>query len=358
LITLTAFLISFLNRFESPVVLILLGLLISAILAFFYFYLNYYLFLRGFWLPIFPVGAIILTGVATLFYLLTSRITNYIHNLEDQVKLKTQDLSIKNQQLTEKIQLIENQQQQLINQEKLAFLGRLTAGFCHQFKNPFYLTKYTIDSGINLLEKYDLDEEFVQFRESLAHAQISMDKLELLSKLILISPTRNKLSFIEAAPNHFVENIMISAVRFHSLENHSRLQTQVDLKTDPILESKTKIPQQLEIPVFNLVDNAIDAILAREAKEANFEGFIQVLTRHLDTDHWQIIVEDNGGGIPPAIKEKLFEPFVTSKADTDGIGLGLWISREMMTNFIKGEIYGESEGQKTKFYLNIPFFAQ
>ena len=147
---------------------------------------------------------------------------------------------------------------------------------------------------------------------------------------------------------------MISAVRFHSLEQESSLQNQIELEKDPTLETKTKIPQQLEIPVFNLIDNAIDAILAREAKENNFQGFIQVSTQN-NQDYWQIIVEDNGGGIPSEIKERLFEPFVTSKADTDGIGLGLWISQEMMTNYIKGEISVESEQQKTKFQLNVPF---
>ena len=354
-ITLTAFLIFTINRFQAPIIFIILGLLISLILSIFHFSLNYHLFIRGFWLPIFGVGAIIFTGITTLFYLLTTRIIDYVNNLSHQVKLKTQDLSIKNKQLNEKIKLIESQQKQLINQEKLAFLGRLTAGFCHQFKNPFYLTKYTIDSGINLLESYDLDEEFLQFRESLENARISMDKLELLSKLILISPTRNKLFFIDATPNDFVENIMISAVRFHSLEQESSLQNQIELEKDPTLETKTKIPQQLEIPVFNLIDNAIDAILAREAKENNFQGFIQVSTQN-NQDYWQIIVEDNGGGIPSEIKERLFEPFVTSKADTDGIGLGLWISREMMTNHIKGEILVDSNDEKTIFSLNIPFF--
>jgi len=306
-------------------------------------------------LPIFPIGAIIFTGVATLIYLLGRKIHKHIKNLEHEVKLKTDDLSVKNSQLNEQIKLIKIQQEQLINQEKLAFLGRLTAGFCHQFKNPFYVTKYTIESGLNLLDTYDLDEDFINFKESLEHAQISMEQLELLSKLILISPTKKKLLFINAKPNDFVENIMISAVRFHSLERNDGLYTQVELEKDSNLETKTKIPQQLEIPVFNLIDNAIDAILAREGIEGSFEGFIQISTKFYE-DFWQIIVEDNGGGISPEIEEKLFNPFVTSKAETDGIGLGLWISQEMMVNIIKGKIRVESKGKNTKFYLDIPFF--
>lgn len=364
LIILTAFLILSIEHLKSPIIFIILGLLIPVILSFTYFYLNYHLFIRGWWLPIFPIGAIIFTGVSSLIYLLGRKINNHINNLEQEIQLKTQDLSHKNeelndknQQLKEKIELINLQQKQLINQEKLAFLGRLTAGFCHQFKNPFYITKYNIDLGIKLLESYDLDEDFIRFQQGLKDAQMSMEQLELLSKLILISPTQKKLLFINATPNDFVENIMVSAVRFRSLEKHSSLQNQVLMEKDENLETKTNIPQQLEIAIFNVIDNAIGAILSREAREDNFEGLITVTTIN-QSDYWEIIVEDNGGGIAPEIKEKLFEPFVTSKPDTDGIGLGLWISQEMMTNYIKGEISVESDHENTIFCLKIPFFSR
>ena len=367
-IVITGLIIGAISKIESPLILIVLGLLIIIILASFYFQINYYLLTRGLWLPIFPVGAIFFSGIAVIFNLLREKIAGYLNHLETEVERKTEELSQRNQELTETVsnldqalKTIENQQEKLINQEKLAFLGRLTAGFCHQFKNPFYLTKYTIQHGIGILENYDLEddedyEDLSQLNKSLKEGEKSMEKLELLFKLILISPSRKTNTLLEASPNQFVENITASAVRFHSLEENSHLASQVDLELDSSLNSKMQIPQQLEIPLYNLVDNALDAVVAREEKEKNFKGSIRVTTRRA-SDNWQIIVEDNGGGISAEVQSKLFSPFVSTKSETDGIGLGLWMSQEIMTNFIKGEISVNTNNEQTLFCLNIPYFG-
>lgn len=71
-------------------------------------------------------------------------------------------------------------------------------------------------------------------------------------------------------------------------------------------------------------------------------------------EKWEITITDNGGGISPHIQAQLFEPFVTTKSDCQGIGLGLYISQEVMVNLIKGEILNDSS-EHTKFKLIIPF---
>ncbi len=372
-IVITGILIWLIKRVKSPLILSLLGLLIVWVLSWLYWQINYQIFTQGFWLPIFPVWAILLTGITSLFYLFRERILEQIEGLNSQIKQKTAQLLEQNQELEETVNnlnqalaTVQNQQEQLINQEKLAFLGRLTAGFCHQFKSPFYSLKYTFQTVENILDSLDLEEDYVLQREEqqkltkliglVREEEKSIDKLELLFKLILVSPARKTLSFLEASPNQFVQSITASVIKFHCLEDSSSLLSQIDFDLDSSLNDKIKIPQQLEIPLYNLVDNGVDAILQRENQEEEFTGVIKIRTAKRG-QCWQITVEDNGVGILPSIKNKLFSPFVSSKSEANGIGLGLWMSREIMTNFIKGTIFIQEDNQQTKFCLNIPFFS-
>ena len=93
--------------------------------------------------------------------------------------------------------------------------------------------------------------------------------------------------------------------------------------------------------------------MARAAKDADFVPGIELHTR-LGGETWEIAIADNGGGIAPEMVPRLFEPFVTSKAGAQGLGLGLFVSREVMRR-IGGEIVVETEpGQGTQFTLRVP----
>lgn len=153
-----------------------------------------------------------------------------------------------------------------------------------------------------------------------------------------------------------VRSIQEAAVKYRLRDGHSFL-GQIERHFDPQLERPRTIPQQLEIPLFNLIENALDAVLERAARESDFVPEIELHTR-LCGATWEIAVADNGGGLAPEIAERLFEPFVTSKPETQGLGLGLFISREVMER-IGGEIAVESEpGHGTQFTLRVPCRGQ
>ena len=355
-----------LRKIKSPLVLSVMGLSLAGFLSWLFLEINYEIFVRGLWLPAFPVVAIWMAAILSLFYVFREKILAHVEGLDAQIEEKTEELSLKNQKLDQTVSELNSaiatvklQQEQLIKQEKLAFLGRLTAGFCHQFKNPFYLIKYSFQSVLDTFERLDLDEEDEEveiLKELVRDGQNSIDKLELLFKLILISPSRNNIAWLDAKPNEFVKSVAASAVKFRVLDISSSIQERIEFNFAPELNVKTKVPQQLEIPLYNLVENALDAVLEREKYEGE-RGFvpeIKITTRKLSRE-WEITVMDNGGGIAPSVRDKLFEPFVTSKSETEGIGLGLWISQEMMKKYLGGQIAWSVNDGQTIFILIVPF---
>ena len=292
----------------------------------------------------------------SLFYIFRERNLEQIENLELKVKERTSELESALSDLEQQQNQLIEQQKQLIEQEKLAFLGRLTAGFCHQFKNPLYALKYNFQTVANLLTDLDLEsaqaaENINLVQEVIADLDEPIDKLELLFKLILISPTRKNIVWLEAKANSFVSTVVASCLRFKFLDR-SVPGIKLKKELDPALEEKISVPQQLEIPIFNILDNALDALLNR-LDEPNFEPAIAVKT--IKREHqWQIIISDNGGGISEIVQKSLFEPFVTTKPETHGIGLGLWISYEMFVKIIGGQISVTVEEEITTFTLTIP----
>ncbi len=335
---------------KAPLALISAGLGLAAGISLLCFEAHYRLFLLGWWLPVVPaVAGIWLGALLSLFYIFRERNLEYIEGLEAQVRQRTEELETALSELKVK-------QEQLIEREKLAFLGRLTAGFCHQFKNPLYLLKHGFATVIESLgsEEPGGGENSALIVQLLRDLQEPLDKLELLFKLILIPPSQKKVAWLEAAPNDLVKSILESAVKFRVSGSRQSILSQIKRQFDPQLERPRKVPQQLEIPLFNVIENALDAVLAREKEDPNFCPSIEIST-HLGDGSWEVAVADNGGGIPPGMADKLFEPFTTSKAETEGIGLGLYISREVM-ELLGGRISVETEASKgSKFTLTVPF---
>lgn len=366
----TGIAIWWLKSLASPLRLILFSLTITGFFAGVCWELNYQLFVAGWWLPVFPLIAILVTGFTTILYLFRERNLEQIEGLKGKVDHRTSQLQATNQKLQQTnqkleitIEELERSQKQLIEQEKLAFLSRLTAGFCHQFRSPFYSLKYTFITFQNVFGEFKLSSDSEQYEELerlktiVKAGETSIEKLELLFDLILVSPHQRSLAFLDAVPNNFVQTVISSVVLFRSSDDSSYLNQILIFALDPNLNAKTQLPQQLKIPLFNLVDNAVDAVLTREEEEEpDFLGSIQVITRKLAKE-WEIKVIDNGGGIEPAVKDQLFQPFVTSKAESEGIGLGLWMSQEMMQNYIGGQISVSTSDAQTEFTLTIPFFG-
>jgi adenylate cyclase len=322
-----------------------IALSIGVILSIIFYYLLVWLFGLGYWLPAFTsLAAVWVAVVSTLLYISREKNIEYVESLESKIEERTKFLS-------EALRELELAREKMIRQEKLAFLGRLTAGFSHQIKNPIYLLKY----GLEIIEENLLGEitesslqESLKFTRSLRE---QTEKLELLFKLILLSPSSRQAILLEISPNIFIKTIIDSVFKYHI----SKIPTSIcELNLSEDLDRVYKIPKQLEIPLFNVIENALDALFEMRKLDINFLPSIKIITLVIDSN-LKIEIEDNGGGIAKEIQNTLFEAFTTTKEEYGGLGLGLYISQEIIKD-LKGSIGYRFTNEITKFIIEIPLF--
>lgn len=204
-------------------------------------------------------------------------------------------------------------QRSLIRSEKLASVGRLAAGIAHEIGNPLS----AIAGLVELVEAGDLEPE--EQREFLGRVR---KETERINRII-----RDLLDFARAEPNEVdseqradVVDVVEDAVRLIGPQTDLRLVTlerRFEEDCPPAQGSASRLAQV----VLNLLLNAADAI--------GGEGTIVLTVAH-EGDWVRLIVEDTGPGIPEAIREHVFEPFVTSKPTGEGTGLGLAVCHTLI----------------------------
>lgn len=239
--------------------------------------------------------------------------------------LDAHDLSLQNSVLRER----------MLVSERSALLGQATGRIAHEMGNQLNLLPL-----IELIEDEYRDDPQLQQLADVAHQ--TYDRLSELINEVKSFMRFETIGHTELSPLNMAESLheLVSFVRFNS-EIRSDL-LELDVRSEPvILGNRLKLHQVL----VNLVMNAADAIGDRP------DGRIR-LSVDQSGDEAVVRVEDNGGGIPDAIREQIWEPFYTTKGDR-GNGLGLDISRRLV-EFHKGTITCESSGETTSFEIRLP----
>ncbi len=229
---------------------------------------------------------------------------------------------------------LQQAQRKLIEQEKMASLGRLVAGVAHELNNPIsfvYGNVHVLDRYRRILTDYfahearlDLDacgELRRKFRIDSILADLDPlieGTLEGAKRISEIVKNLRRISFNRAHEEQRidVERILTTAIQWAARAKKNR--AKIDLAVEPGLAVSGNEGQIHQI-VVNLVDNAIDAV--RERKDPRIE-----IRAGLSGDEIEISVADNGPGIADVAFDKMFEPFFTTKTVGEGTGLGLWIS--------------------------------
>ncbi|WP_228850920.1 nuclear transport factor 2 family protein [Aegicerativicinus sediminis] len=259
-------------------------------------------------------------------------------------------------------------QEQLIQSEKLASLGQLTAGIAHEIKNPLNFVNNFSEVSQELI-----DEVFEEI-ESLKDPEVKKDITEILKdvkdnlKKIHIHGTRadgivksmlqhSRSSEGKMEMHHF-NNLVTEYVNlaYHGMRA-SKSPISVDIKLD--LDDKVKelkvISEDLSRVIINVCNNGFDAMKEKLFLNSNseFKPLLKIRTR--DTQETVVLeIEDNGLGIPESIKDKILQPFFTTKKGTAGTGLGLSISHDIIKAH-GGELRIDSETNKgTTFCILLP----
>jgi signal transduction histidine kinase/ligand-binding sensor domain-containing protein len=288
-----------------------------------------------------------------------------------EVRAQAETLRVQNIELDEKNQEIIRTQQQLIVQEKLASLGQLTAGIAHEIRNPLNFVNNFAQLSNGLID--ELREDIGAHKEKLGEK--SVDYIEsiiqdLEGNLKRINEHGKRADGIvqgmlmhsrgqkgERAPVKLNALIDEQAQLTYLSVRNSRPDLSVVFKKD-YDESIGEIPaiaQDLSRVFINIINNALYAAEKRKASmPPDWIPLITLATRDLG-DRVEVRIRDNGTGMPESVREKVFNPFFTTKPTGEGTGLGLSISYDIVVQEHKGTIRAESqENEFTVFIIELP----
>ena len=290
--------------------------------------------------------------------------------LEDQVMTSAQDLSSSNEELSLALRRLKETQKQLINQDKLASLGALTSGIAHEIKNPLNFINSFAELSVRLAG--DLREEIEGQRARLDPESVAaIDEIvaDLGQNAVKINQHGRRAddvvrSMLEHSRSGAGERraIDVNALlgEYTSLayqgfrSQDTSFKVAIETSYDPAVGAILIAAQDLGRVFLNLVNNACHAVRAqRQRLGGSFSPAIRVATRRLG-DGVEIRVRDNGAGIPPSVRDKVFNPFFTTKPPGEGTGLGLSISREIVESHGGTLAFDTVEGMYTELIINLP----
>ena len=298
--------------------------------------------------------------------------------LEQKVQERTNELQSTNNQLNKTLDDLKDAQTQLVEAEKMASLGQLTAGIAHEINNPINFVKSNI-KPLNL----DIDDVFdVIDMYNVLHNTKEVPKIS--QQLIKINEKQEEidLPFVKQEIKQLIKGIEDGAERtaeiVRGLRTFSRLDeselkvanvhdglnsTLILLRNNmpPYFRIERKFlakgdiecfPGKLNQVFMNILNNAIQAIEEKPEKET--EEWILISTLDLPGDKIQIRIKDTGIGMIEQVKHKIFEPFFTTKSVGVGTGLGMAIVFKIIEEHF-GKIEVESEpGKGAEFILTLP----
>jgi two-component system NtrC family sensor kinase len=255
-------------------------------------------------------------------------------------------------------------QNQLIQSEKMASLGELTAGIAHEIQNPLNFVNNF--SEVNKELMVELRDELDKGDTEEAKA-ISLDVIQNLDKIIhhgkradfivkgMLQHSRSgsgerQLTQINTLSEEFFK-LSYQGLRAKDKSFNSEMATHFD----PNLPKANIVQQDMGRVLLNLFNNAFYAV--NEKKKTADEDYKPEVTLTTSTENGSLLigVKDNGVGIPDAIKEKILQPFFTTKPTGEGTGLGLSLSYDIVVKGHGGKIEIESkEGEGSEFVIRLP----
>jgi two-component system NtrC family sensor kinase len=261
---------------------------------------------------------------------------------------------------------LKSTQAQLIQKEKLASLGELTAGIAHEIQNPLNFVNNFSELSVDLaqelkeeVEKPDIDKELVsdlvgdlvQNQEKINHhGKRASSIVKGMLEHSKASTGERELTDINQLADEYLR------LAYHGIRAKNQ-DFNCELVADfaPGLPKIEVIPQDMGRVLLNLINNAFYAVNERKKQgDPNYQPKVTVSTKAKD-NHLEIRVKDNGTGMTEATKAKIFQPFFTTKSTGEGTGLGLSLAYDIVTKGHGGTIEVESvESEGTTFIVKLP----
>lgn len=255
-------------------------------------------------------------------------------------------------------------QKQLIQSEKMASLGELTAGIAHEIQNPLNFVNNFSELNSELIRemKEELDKGNLTEAQSIArdidenekkiiyHGKRADSIVKGMLQHSRSSDGKKESTDLNALADEYIR------LAYHGLRARDKtFNATLETDFDDSINSIEIVPQEIGRVLLNLLTNAFHAVSERKQKQQDgYQPTVWVKTRKSKSGV-EIAIRDNGGGIPSNIRDKIFQPFFTTKPTGEGTGLGLSMSYEIVTKGHNGKLNVTSEeGKETIFTMVLP----
>jgi two-component system, NtrC family, sensor kinase len=321
-----------------------------------------------------PIGVLTLTRSEVRPF--TDKEIELVSTFADQAAIAIENVRLfesveaRTRELAKSLEDLRTTQDRLVQTQKLASLGQLTAGIAHEIKNPLNFVNNFSGVSVELIDELrqalagtNLDSKLqAEIGEIADTLQGNLDKVVQHGKRADAIVKNMLLHSREGSGEHRPVDINALVEESLNLAYHgARAEKQgfnitMERSLDPAAGQADVFPQDVTRVLLNLISNGFYAATKRRAG-ADGDGYEPTLvasTRSLG-DRVEIRIRDNGTGIPPEVKEKMFNPFFTTKPAGEGTGLGLSISHDIIVKQHGGSIDVETmPGEFTEFRIILP----
>jgi signal transduction histidine kinase len=298
-----------------------------------------------------------LGSLASHFNEMTNSLRQYAHEMEVLVARRTDEL-------TKSLKELKAAQKQLVQKEKMASLGELTAGIAHEIQNPLnFVNNFSaVNKELVTEAKQELSQgKYKEVAVILCDLEQNEEKIihhgRRADSIVKSMMEHSRGSGTEKQPtdlNALVEEYLKLSYHGCRAKDHS-FSVGVETQYDPCIGWVSVVPQDIGRVLLNLFNNAFYAVNEKKRQlNETFEPIVTVSTKK-EGNNVLITVRDNGLGMPQKVAEKVFQPFFTTKPTGEGTGLGLSLSYDIITKGHGGELRVESEEDVgSEFIVQLP----
>jgi two-component system NtrC family sensor kinase len=280
------------------------------------------------------------------------------------------ELRHRTEDLTKSLEDLRTTQDRLVQTQKLASLGQLTAGIAHEIKNPLnFVNNFSgvsvelIDELREALQRVQADDKTRSeigeladgLRDNLGKIVQHGQRADAIVKNMLLHSRAGSGEHRSVDINAMVEEALNLA--YHGARAETKdFAIILQRAFDPEAGQADVFPQEITRVLLNLISNGFYAVTKHKGTSGseNFQPTVTAVTRSLG-DRIEIRIRDNGIGIPPEVKEKMFNPFFTTKPAGEGTGLGLSISYDIVVKQHAGSIEVDTRpGEFTEITIVLP----
>jgi signal transduction histidine kinase len=287
--------------------------------------------------------------------------------LEQQVIERTAEITKQKEELEFALHELKSTQVQLIQKEKMASLGELTAGIAHEIQNPLNFVNNFSEVNKEMIAEMKYEIENGNYNEAkIIAADIAVNEEKIIhhgkrADAIVKSMLQHSRKSTGVKEPTNINALCDEYLRlsYHGLRAKDK-SFNADFKTDfdESIDKLNIVPEDIGRALLNLFNNAFYATAEKKkVADENYKPLVSVSTKKL-SDKAEIIIKDNGNGIPQNIVDKIFQPFFTTKPTGQVTGLGLSLSYDIITKEHNGTIKVESQPDDkeamTIFIIQLP----